>query len=92
MRGNKPAINVMCADAVIYKATYLHPSVMMEAEIPFETMVHFHQNTRRHFAEYSNPTEILNSKKFVDISVSIFGPTTFRSLSWGSFSHLSAVD
>jgi hypothetical protein len=58
--------------------------MMMEAEIPFETMVSFHQTTRRHIPEYSNPTETLKSKKFLDISVSTFGPTTPGRLLWGS--------
>jgi hypothetical protein len=36
--------------------------MMMEEEIPFETMVSFHQTTWRQIPEYSKPTETLKSK------------------------------
>ena len=62
MHSIKTAINVLYANAVIYIAIYSHSSMTMEAEIRFETMVSFHQTTRRHIPEYSNPTETLKSK------------------------------
>ena len=75
----------------LYISVYLHFSMMMEVEVHFETMISFHQTSRHHVPEYSNPSETLKSKKFLDISASTFGPTALGRLLWGSFWHLSTV-